>query len=299
MARHSSIATHVSDLLGTAVVATNTVAGGEICVATRARLSDGRSVFVKARPGAPVDFFAAEARALRWLAEAGPDAAPIPAVLGQDEDCLVLEWIEAGRPSAEAAEAFGRALAATHRSGAPSFGAAADGYVGTLPQPNTPTETWPEFYASCRIEPYLRTAFNRGALLAEDAKSICAVLEVLTELAGPPEPPARLHGDLWSGNIVWSIDGMPKLVDPTAYGGHRETDLAMLGLFGAPYLDRVIGAYEEVYPLAEGWRERAGLHQLHPLLVHAGHFGGGYGARAGRVARDILAERATPTVSQS
>ena len=298
MARQASLAYHVEDLLGTAVVATNPVAGGDICVATRVRLGDGRSVFVKARPGAPAAFFATEARNLAWLAAAGDDAAATPAVLGFDQECLVLEWVETGRPSAEAAERLGRALALTHGSGAPAFGAEADGFVGPMPQPNTPAAHWPEFYGRRRIEPYLRAAFNRGRLDAGDANAICGVLDRLADLAGPPETPARIHGDLWSGNVIWATDGVPRLVDPAAYGGHRETDLAMLALFGAPHLDRLLAAYDEIYPLADGWRDRVVLHQLHPLLTHAAMYGGGYGARAGQAARDILAAHsrvATPT----
>ena len=106
----------------------------------------------------------------------------------------------------------------------------------------------------------------------------------LPSVGGPAEPPARLHGDLWSGNVLWGTDAA-WLIDPAAYGGHRETDLAMLHLFGAAYLDDMLAAYQEVTPLAEGWRERVGLHQLYPLLAHAVLFGGGYGARAAAVAR--------------
>jgi fructosamine-3-kinase len=110
------------------------------------------------------------------------------------------------------------------------------------------------------------------------------VCERIGELAGPPEPPARLHGDLWSGNVLAGADGRPWLVDPAAYGGHREVDLAMLRLFGAPS-PRVLSAYEEAYPLAAGHEERVELWQLLPLLVHAVLFGGGYGASAERAAR--------------
>ncbi|WP_020577963.1 fructosamine kinase family protein [Actinopolymorpha alba] len=292
MARQASIAYHVEELLGTTVIATNPVAGGDICIATRARLGDGRSVFVKARPGAPAGFFATEASHLAWLAAAGADAAPTPAVLGYDQECLILEWVEAGRSSVEAAERLGRALAATHRAGAPVFGAEADGFIGPLPQPNTPSERWTEFYGRYRVEPYLRMAFNRGRLGADDANAICEVLDRIEDLAGPPEPPARVHGDLWSGNIIWAVDGQPRLVDPAAHGGHRESDLAMLALFGAPHLDRLLASYTEVHPLADGWRERIPLHQIHPILTHAALFGGGYGARAGQVARDLLSARA-------
>ena len=110
------------------------------------------------------------------------------------------------------------------------------------------------------------------------------MVERLPVLAGPPEPPARLHGDLWSGNVLAGADGRPYLIDPAAYGGHREVDLAMLRLFGAP-APRTLAAYEEVHPLADGHERRVPLWQLFPLLVHAVLFGGGYGARAAAVVR--------------
>lgn len=106
----------------------------------------------------------------------------------------------------------------------------------------------------------------------------------LPELAGPPEPPARLHGDLWNGNVLWSRDDA-WLIDPAAHGGHRETDLAMLHLFGCPHLDRLLAAYEETTPLADGWAERIGLHQLFPLLVHTVLFGRSYAGQAVAAAR--------------
>jgi fructosamine-3-kinase len=98
-------------------------------------------------------------------------------------------------------------------------------------------------------------------------------------IGGPEEPPSRVHGDLWNGNVLWSEDGAV-LIDPAAHGGHRESDLAMLALFGLPFLEPLLAAYHEVHPLAAGWRERVGLHQLYPLLVHAVLFGRGYAQRA-------------------
>ncbi len=134
---------------------------------------------------------------------------------------------------------------------------------------------WPDWYAARRVLPYLRRAVDGGVLSAADAAAVEAVLARIAELAGPAEPPSRIHGDLWSGNVLWS-GGRGWLIDPAAHGGHRETDLAMLALFGAPYLDRILDAYQEVSPLAPGWQQRVPLHQLHPLLVHVCLFGAAY-----------------------
>ena len=286
MARMATIANRAEALLGTAVVATTPVAGGDICTATRLRLSDGRSALVKTKPHAPDTFFAAEARGLTWLGDAGGAAVPEP--LACAEDCLIVEWVEPGHPSAEAADAFGRGLAQTHRAGAKTFGGEHDGFIGTLPLPNRPADTWPEFYATRRVLPYHKSARDRGAVRADDAHVIEQVMRQIDEYAGPEEPPARIHGDLWSGNVLWGADGRAWLIDPAAHGGHRETDLAMLTLFGVAHLARIVDAYDQTMPLADGWRDRVPLHQLHPLLVHAALFGGGYGVRAADAARSLL-----------
>ena len=291
MARSGAIAQRAEALLGTAVAATSPVAGGDICTSTRLRLSDGRSALIKTRPHAPGDFFATEAAGLRWLAEAVPSGgADVPDVLAVEDDCLVLGWVESGKSTPEAAERFGRALAATHAAGSPVFGSESgtDGYIGTLPMPQRTAPTWPEFFATRRILPYLKLARDRGNITETDATAVEGVVRRIVDLAGPDEPPARLHGDLWGGNLVWGADDRVWLIDPAAYGGHRETDLAMLALFGAPQLPRILDAYDEAAPLADGWHDRVPLHQLFPLLVHACLFGGGYGARAGEAARSLL-----------
>jgi fructosamine-3-kinase len=282
----STIASRAEQLLGISVVATTPVAGGDVSTATRLRLSDGRSAFVKTRPHSPADFFLSEARGLRWLAEAG--GAPVPEVYAVADDCLIMAWVDPGRASADAAEALARALAETHRAGSDQFGAEFNGYIGTAPLLNEPSDTWPEFWVNRRMLPYLKIARDRLAISAADAEAIEQVAARIHEFAGPEEPPSRLHGDLWSGNIVWAADGPAHLVDPAAHAGHRETDLAMLALFGAPHLARLLDAYHETFPLADGWRERVPLHQIHPLLVHAILFGGSYGSRAGVAARSLL-----------
>jgi fructosamine-3-kinase len=286
VARLGAVAQRAESLLGTSVVATTPVAGGDICTATRLRLSDGRSALIKTRPNAPDGFFVREADGLRWLAEAGGVA--VPDVLAAEEDCLVLTWVESARPTVDTAEGFGRALARTHAAGGPCFGTeTGDGFIGTLPLPNRPADSWPEFYATRRVLPYLKLARDRGHIDPADAAVVESVVRRIVDLAGPGEPVARLHGDLWAGNLLWGADGRVWLVDPAAHGGHRETDLAMLALFGCPHLPRVLEAYAEAAPLADGWEDRVPLHQLFPLLVHACLFGGGYGGRAAEAARAL------------
>jgi fructosamine-3-kinase len=178
---------------------------------------------------------------------------------------------------------LGRDLAALHAMGATAFGqpppgGPRDAWIGRAAMVNEPMPNWPQWYAEHRITPYLR----RSAIT--DTAVFDRVLQRLPDLAGPDEPPARLHGDLWHGNVVWT-DDQAALIDPAAHGGHRETDLAMLALFGCPLLDRILAAYQEISPLADGWADRVALHQLFPLLVHAELFGGGYVGQAVAAAR--------------
>jgi fructosamine-3-kinase len=282
MTRQPLVARRAEELLGSAVVATAPIAGGDISTATRLRLSNGTTALMKTHPHAPPDFFESEAHGLRWLAEAG--GIQLPEVLAVDHECLILRWVEPGRNTADGAAAFGRALARTHAAGAPAYGLDRDGYIGRLPLPNRPADTWAEFFAVRRVLPYLKVARDRGAVTDTEAAAVEAVVPRLGQLV-PEEKPARLHGDLWNGNVLWGLDGQVWVIDPAAHGGHRETDLAMLMLFGLPHLPRVLEAYVDVSPLADGWQDRTALHQLFPLLVHACLFGGGYGARAAAVAR--------------
>jgi len=256
------------------------IGGGHGAAHYRAVLADGRELFVKS--GAALD---AEARGLRWLGEAG--AAPVPEVLFMREDLLVLPWLPQASADRAAAERFGRGLALLHGAGAGSFGAPWPGRIASLPLPNDQATSWPAWYAASRLLPYCRIGRDAGVLLPADAALIESVADRIADLAGPAEPPSRIHGDCWSGNVLWS-GGQGWLIDPAAHGGHRETDLAMLALFGAPFLDRMLAAYRETRPLADGWRSRVPLHQLHPLLVHVCLFGAGYRDAAVAAARAAL-----------
>ncbi len=289
----SALAEEVAAALGAPVTRLTAVAGGDINEAYAAELGDGRRAFVKAHPDAPPGTFEAEAAGLGWLAvPAGP---PVPRVLGRGERSLVLEWIEPGTLDAQGEAAFGRELAALHAAGAPAFGATppgtppATGYdapplrIGPLLLPNDPAPTWADFYAERRLRPLAEMAQSRDVLPYGAGAAVQRVCERIEQLAGPEEPPARLHGDLWAGNVLGGADGRAWLIDPAAHGGHRETDLAMLRLFGGPSA-RCFAAYEEAAPLPDGHADRVELWQLMPLLVHAVLFGGGYGAAVARAA---------------
>ncbi|HEU5429453.1 MAG TPA: fructosamine kinase family protein [Actinocrinis sp.] len=281
------IGDQVAAVLGGAVAGVTALGTGAGGAGTyRVSLLDGGNVFVKATGGQDPEFLASEAAGLRWLREA--EGVPVPEVLGLSDSLLVTTWITPGRATPEGAEEFGRQLATLHARGAQSYGASWPGFVGALPMDNTEEEEWPGFYTRRRVLPYLRAAVERGSIDAEGAAVIERVCDRIEDLAGPPELPARIHGDLWAGNIHWDTRGRAWLIDPAAHGGHRETDLAMMALFEPPHLDTIIAAYDEVHPLDEDWRERVGLHQLHPLLVHTVLFGSSYGAQAVATARQYL-----------
>jgi fructosamine-3-kinase len=282
----SDPALRLERLLGTHVRDCRVI-GGQFGVRhCRATLADGRDVFAKIAGAAPGAGFDAEARSLRWLGEAG--AAPVPEVVGWDEGALVIAWLPSQAADRHAAERFGRDLARLHGAGADAFGAPWPGVIAGLPLGNEAGHSWPQWFATHRLLPFARLARDAGSLTSADVRLVESVAGRIGELAGPAEAPSRIHGDCWSGNVLWS-GGRGWLIDPAAHGGHRETDLAMLALFGAPFLDRVIACYQEATPLAPGWRDRVPLHQLHPLLVHVCLFGAGYRAAALDAARAALA----------
>ncbi|MET8081898.1 fructosamine kinase family protein [Streptomyces sp. NPDC005303] len=252
-------------------------------------LDDGRAVMVKRAES--VEEARAEAAGLRWLAGAG--TVRVPTVHGQVGPRLVTDLVARGRPSREAALELGRALAGLHLAGAPAFGSPPpaglrEAYIGRAPLRNVEGAEWPRWYAEHRVLPYLRRAVDDGTITLAETEVIERLCARLPALAGPAEPPARLHGDLWNGNVLWGADGHAWLIDPAAHGGHRETDLAMLHLFGCPHLDEVLRGYESAAPLADGWADRIGLHQMFPLLVHAVLFGRGYAERALSTAKAAL-----------
>jgi fructosamine-3-kinase len=241
--------------------------------------------FVKRNLAAPQGFFAVEAAGLRWLGAAG--GVRCVRVIAHDDASLTLERLNSTAPSRSAAGEFGAALAVTHDAGAASFGAGppdwpGHGFFGPLSRPLPMSLTghrrWGEFYAEERLRPMAALAAprlsSRGRDVVEQVVQMCRA-----GMFDDGDGPARLHGDLWSGNVMWTSGGAV-VIDPAAHGGHRETDLAMLALFGCPFLDEVLAGYQSVRPLRDGWGERIGLHQAYPLLAHVVLFGGGYARQA-------------------
>lgn len=278
----------IGELLGIEVQDATPLGGAGFGRPYRARLADGRSVFVKVDDRAPAGFFEHEAYGLRLLG-AVPGGARAAEVLAVDAGMLILELVQTGPATPAAVADFGRRLAITHRAGTDGFGREVDSVLASESLPGGAEHPdWPSFYAEARLRPFLDRAIAAGNIAGGDRRAVEQVIDRLPELTGPEEPPARLHGDLWSGNVLWTGDEAV-MIDPAVYGGHREVDLAMLALFGSPHLDVVLQAYQEQEPLSAGWQQRVPLYQLFPLLVHAVIFGGSYGSAAGDAARRALA----------
>lgn len=271
----------IGEALGSGIQDRRPLSGGDINDAYAVTLGDGRRVFVKVNERAPADMFAVEARGLAFLAEPAVPDLRIPEVLAVGERFLALELMEPGPRPADFDERLGRTLAALHRAAPPSFGLDHDNYIGRLAQPNEPRPDWPTFYREMRLEPQLRMAEEAGLADGRLRARFEALYEKLPDLVGPAEPPARLHGDLWGGNLHRAADGTPALIDPAVAGGHREVDRAMMQLFGG-FGPRVFEAYDEAFPLAAGYEDREPLYQLYFLMAHVNLFGRGYLSGVGR-----------------
>ena len=274
-----SVREELETALGVPIDGVRSLRGGDINEAWKVTLKDGRSVFVKTHERADPEMFLRESEGLAWLAEA--NALRVPDVLAVSASFLALEFIEPGPRARDFDERLGGGLAALHRHGAEGFGWRENNFIGSLPQDNGHEPDWASFYVHRRLEPQLRMAEERGLATGAMKKGFARLFERIEAFLGSAEPAARLHGDLWSGNCHVAEDGSPVLIDPAVYGGHREMDLAMMKLFGG-FSDRVFAAYDEAWPLAEGWQERIPLHQLYPLMVHVNLFGGSYVASVER-----------------
>jgi protein-ribulosamine 3-kinase len=285
-----SLRGRVESALGQRLMAATPLSGGNINEAFELRLANGQCAFLKSNAHAPLEMFAREARGLDFLRSAG--ALRIPQVLScsaehEQPSFLLLEFLRPAAPCPGFDELLGRGLAALHRFGAPSFGWPESNFIGRLPQANRAHATWAEFFRVERLEAQLRSAVNARRAPPALGHDFERLFARLPELVGENEPPARLHGDLWGGNLHVDERGAPCLVDPAVYGGHREVDLAMMQLFGG-FSARVFSAYAEAFPLSSGHRERVSLYLIYPLLVHLNLFGGSYLSSVQRALKQYL-----------
>lgn len=270
------------------------VGGGSISSAARLEVAEG-SVFLKHDAAAPAAMFASEAAGLEVLRErAGELRVPSVIAVGGDPGAaggwIALEWLEPGPRAPAVDERLGRGLVALHRAPADGWGWVEDGFIGSLAQDNRAAGSWAEFWWLRRLEPQLRLATARGAWPGgpvEWGRLEARLPDLLA--AGEEEGPSLLHGDLWSGNVLALADGGAALVDPAAYRGHREVDLAMSELFGG-FGSRYYEAYRDAWPLRPGYEEcRRYVYQLYYLLVHVNLFGGSYLAQTQAALRRALA----------
>lgn len=261
------------------------VGGGSINDCYRLDTTKGR-FFVKVNTADRFpSLFEAEADGLQRLMAAGPLA--VPRVIAHGERAghafLLMEWLGSGLKGRAFWEDFGCGLAQLHRHTQQRFGLARDNYIGSLPQINTEEGPWDRFFILHRLEPLLRRARDRGHLGDGAAFRFERLFGKLGGLF-PHEPPALLHGDLWSGNFICGTAGEPILIDPAVYYGHREMDLAMTRLFRG-FDEAFYDAYQSQHALAIGWQERTDICNLYPLLVHVNLFGGGYAQQVDSIVR--------------
>jgi fructosamine-3-kinase len=261
------------------------------------------STYRKQLAFAPNGFFECEGRGLQWLGQAQNQGGPrVVNVFGWGDGWLDIEKVNSCSPTPKAAHDFGAALAHMHDCGADYFGSAPQGYHGTCYfgplQDPVPMDTgeWNDvstYLAEGRLRPMVQLGIKRGELTDDDLALTNEVIDALPQLLGQAshDKPARVHGDLWSGNVMWTSDrGQTEaiLIDPAAHGGHREEDLAMLHLFGIQYLDQIMEGYQSVHPLKAGFESRVTLWQLYPIAGHCVFFGGGYVSEYRAMCRSLL-----------
>lgn len=274
----------LSDELGASVTSVAAVGGG--CIANACRVeTEARSFFLKWGRGDVAETFPAEAAGLEALAAADsplvvPDVITEQPTTDDTPAFLVTEWINSGRKGLHFWSSFGEELAVLHEHTGPQYGFDRDNFIGRLPQTNESERTWPCFFRTRRLEPQVEMARERGRWQSEWDAPLEALYRRLPDLL--PEQPDRsmLHGDLWSGNFMVTAIGEAALVDPAAYYGHREADLAMTELFGG--FDKAFyRAYRSAHPLEPGYEERRDIYNLYHLINHLNHFGGRYAGSVG------------------
>lgn len=267
----------LQDFLTETIVSIETISGGDIAHAQKVN-TNTETFFVKSASFKNAQqLFEQESLGLEKIA--ATKTINTPKIMGSFNDkqtaCLILEFITSKSPDAKDYETFGRKLAQLHNSGnGQYFGFEADNFIGKLPQANPPNKDWGTFYVQYRLQAQLKMAFDEGRLSKNELASSNKMISVVKNLIGDVAP-SLLHGDLWSGNYLISVDGDPFLIDPSVYYGHNEVDLAMTRLFGG-FTTHFYQAYHEILPAHPNQKELVDIYQLYYLLVHLNLFGSFY-----------------------
>ena len=266
-------------ILSEPIKSTSSVSGGCIADSRKLELDSGKVYFLKQLRGSSSGAFDAEERGLKELRKSG--TVNVPEAVCKGPDFLLLQWIETGYSrSSSSMEMLGRQFAELHRYRGNKFGFSEDNLLGDSPQSNKPSKegglNWSVFYAENRLEFQTSLAVKNGYATPEMRNLMENLIKKVPDLiSGTEEEPSLLHGDLWSGNYLIDERGIPWLIDPAVYYGHREADLAMTSLFGG-FSNTFYSAYKSTYPMAPGYAEREPLYQLYHLLNHLNLFGTGY-----------------------
>lgn len=263
----------IENKLDSKIISTRAQSGGDINQAHILTFEGGESYFLKWNTSAPSTMFATEAKGLKLLSEASTNFV-IPRVILNGKDFLLLSLIESRAGNPDSRFQFGVELAKLHKHSSVQFGLDHDNFIGKLHQRNALHKTWNDFFIQERIEPQLKLGIDSGKFPPSTSSNIDKIHSTVEELF-PTESPALLHGDLWSGNYLFTNNGKPCIYDPAVYYGHREMDIAMTRLFGG-FSQEFYSGYNSEYPLADGFEHRTSLCNIYPILVHANLFGGGY-----------------------
>ena len=262
-----------------------TVHGGDCNDAQLLLLTDGTRLFLKSNDIGNLSFFTSERLGLLTIEKTGAIATPRVLAAGTDRELgisfLLMDYIEEGKKQPDFFADFGRRLSALHKADASSFvpggrfGFTEDNIIGFRPQINTPHNSFISFFRDCRLLPQITDAKKKGYLSADDLRMADHVLSHLDDYLIEPDAPSLVHGDLWGGNYMTGNDGLAVLIDPAAHVSHREVDLAMSEMFGG-FSEDFYRAYEEAFPLQQGYRDRRPLYDLYQMLNHLNQFGASY-----------------------
>lgn len=274
---NSNVKSKVEDFLDEKIKISNSVSGGCIADSRILQTESGKQYFLKTHSGAP-GMFPKEGNSLKELAKS--ECIRVPKVILAEEDFLLIEYIKEGSRGTNFFKDFGASFALMHKYTTESFGFFEDNYIGATPQFNiaqgSEKTNWAEFYFQKRILAQYKMAERNGYATDELKKGVKLLEGKIGQiLSGSEEPPALLHGDLWSGNFLCDTNGKAVLIDPAVYYGHREADLAMTKMFGGFSYD-FYASYQETFPLADGWEFREKIYLLYHYLNHLNLFGTSY-----------------------